>query len=54
MRFEPKRHLIKVQGGRMYLPVSARLIWFRNEHPDWGIETEPLVIDHESAESHQF
>lgn len=45
MRFEPKRHLIKVQGGRMYLPVSARLIWFRNEHPDWGIETEPYAID---------
>ena len=45
MRFEPKRHLIKVQGGRQYLPVSARLIWFRNEHPDWGIETEPFVID---------
>jgi len=45
MKFEPKRHLIKVQGGRMYLPVSARLIWFRNEHPDWGIETDPFVID---------
>ncbi len=45
MRFEPKRHLIKVQGGRNYLPVSARLIWFRQEHPDWGIETEPVTID---------
>jgi len=45
MGFEPKRHLIKVQGGRNYLPVSARLIWFRQEHPDWGIETEPITID---------
>lgn len=45
MPFEPKRHLIKVQGGRMYLPVSARLIWFRLEHPDWGIETETIALD---------
>jgi len=45
MRFEPKRHLIKVHGGRMYLPVSSRLIWFRQERPDWGIETDPFVID---------
>ena len=47
MRFDPKRYLIKVQGGRNYLPVSARLIWFRNEHPDWGIETEPVTLDME-------
>ena len=45
MTFDPNRHLIKVQGGRSYLPVSARLIWFRGEHPDWGIETEPITID---------
>ncbi len=45
MVFDPKKHLIKVQGGRQYLPVSARLIWFRSEHPDWGIETEPVAID---------
>jgi hypothetical protein len=46
MAFEFKRHLIKVQG-RLYLPVSARLVWFREEHPDWGIETEPIEINHE-------
>jgi len=45
MRFEPKRHLIKVQGGRSYLPISARLIWFRNDHPDWCIETESVALD---------
>ncbi|HXE63174.1 MAG TPA: hypothetical protein VN519_06510 [Bryobacteraceae bacterium] len=43
--FDPKPYLIKVQGGRQYLPVSARLIWFRQDHPDWGIETESLFID---------
>ncbi|MGC4045717.1 MAG: hypothetical protein QM758_18160 [Armatimonas sp.] len=47
MAFDPKRHLIKVQGGRQYLPVSARLIWFRSEHPDWGIVTDIVEINHE-------
>ncbi len=47
MAFDFKKSLIKVQGGRTYLPVSARLIWFREEHPDWGIETEPIEINHE-------
>ena len=47
MAFDFKKSLIKVQGGRTYLPVSARMIWFREEHPDWGIETEPIEINHE-------
>lgn len=47
MAFDFKKSLIKVQGGRSYLPVSARLIWFREEHPDWGIETEPIELNHE-------
>jgi len=47
MAFDFKRHLIKVQGGRSYLPVSARIVWFRQEHPDWGIHTEPIEINHE-------
>lgn len=47
MSFDPKRYVIKVQGGREYLPVSARLIWFRADHPDWGIVTEAVEINHE-------
>lgn len=47
MAFDFKKSLIKVQGGRMYLPVAARLVWFREEHPDWGIETEAIEINHE-------
>lgn len=47
MAFDFKRHLIKVQGGRTYLPVSARIVWFRQEHPDWSIETEAVEINHE-------
>jgi hypothetical protein len=43
--FDVKKHLIKVQGGRQYLPVAARLIGFRAEHPDWGIDTRPIALD---------
>ncbi len=25
--------------GKPYLQVAYRLVWFRKEHPDWGIET---------------
>lgn len=45
--FDPKQHYIKVQGNRKYLPVAARLVWFRQDHPDWTIETEALQIDTE-------
>lgn len=45
MGFDFKRHVIKVQGGREYLPVSARLVWFRNDHPDWGIVTTAVEIN---------
>jgi hypothetical protein len=45
MTFDPKRHVIKVQGNREYLPVSGRLVWFRSEHPDWGIVTQAIEIN---------
>jgi hypothetical protein len=48
--FDVKKHLIKLNGNRLYLPVAARLVWFRQEHPDWGIETRAIELDHE----HQF
>jgi hypothetical protein len=47
MAFDFKRHLIKVQGGRTYLPVSARIVWFREQHPDWAVVTEIVEINHE-------
>ena len=49
MTFDAKKHLIKVQGGKEYLPVAPRLVWFRQEHPDWGIETRPVEIDIEKG-----
>ena len=45
MTFDVKKHLIRVQGGKEYLPVAARLVWFREEHPDWGIETRPIEVN---------
>lgn len=47
MTFDPKKYVIRVQGGREYLPVAARLVWFRGEHPDWGIVTNPVEINME-------
>ena len=49
MAFDKSKFLIKVQGGRTYLPVSARIVWFRQEHPDWCIETQIVEINGENS-----
>jgi len=46
LKFNPAKHLTKVQG-RDYLEVKWRLVWFRQDHPDWTIETKPLEINTE-------
>ena len=35
--------------GREYLEVKYRLVWFREDHPDWAIETELLSVTENSA-----
>lgn len=35
--------------GKDYLQVAHRLVWFRQEHPDWAIETELLVSTAQEA-----
>jgi hypothetical protein len=35
--------------GKDYLQVAHRLVWFREEHPDWGIETSFVVATDQSA-----
>lgn len=30
--------------GKAYLEVAHRVLWMREEHPEWGIETEFLVL----------
>lgn len=47
IKFEPKNHLIKVQG-QPYLEVKWRLLWLRTEHPDWRTETLLHTCDLES------
>ena len=44
MSFNPNDHLIALKG-KPYLEVKWRLVWFRNENPDWGIQTTPVKID---------
>jgi hypothetical protein len=43
-----KRTRIKVQGGKMYIPVSTRITMMREDHPNWGIITEIVEINHEA------
>lgn len=35
--------------GKDYLQVAWRIVWFREEHPMWSIETEFVTIDENSA-----
>lgn len=48
MAYDPSKHLIRVQGNREYLPVAQRLVWFREVHPDWGIQCELVQLDWEA------
>lgn len=34
--------------GKDYLQVAWRLVWFREEHPDWGLDTSMLHYDPEA------
>ena len=42
-KFNPDNHMKSIKG-KPYLPVQWRLVWFREDHPDWSIITE--VTDH--------
>jgi hypothetical protein len=35
--------------GKEYLEVKYRLVWFREDHPDWSIETEILSVTDQSC-----
>ena len=37
-----RRNLVRLPSGRLYLPAAQRLVWFRDEKPDWEIHTELL------------
>lgn len=44
--FNPNEHLTPLKG-KNYLQVMWRLVWFRDEHPDWCIRTELVSHDFE-------
>lgn len=37
--FNPNEHMMKLKG-KDYLQVAWRLVWFREDHPAWGLATE--------------
>ena len=45
--FNPQDHMLKLKG-KDYLQVMWRLVWFREEHPDWCINTELINYDPET------
>jgi hypothetical protein len=48
----PKTKKVKLSNGQVkweqtetdYLPVAARIAWFRKEHPDWSIITKAVRL----------
>jgi hypothetical protein len=48
MPFSANEHMIKMKG-KDYLEVKWRLVWFREDHPDWCIDTECKEQDQDHA-----
>ena len=52
-RFDPTKYLrtIKTRSGKQetYLPVPARLLWLRSDHPNASVLTEALKLDDRNA-----
>lgn len=47
-RFNPDAHMMDLKGKK-YLQVMWRLVWFREDHPDWTIHTEAVEIGDQKA-----
>lgn len=48
MAFNPNEHMMPLKG-KDYLQVMWRLVWFREEHPDYGLDTVLLENDETHA-----
>lgn len=42
--FDPSAHFTDIKG-RQYLEVKWRIVWFREEHPEWVIGTDVNLTD---------
>jgi len=47
-KFNPNEHMITL-NKKQYLQVMWRLVWFREEKPNWSIETEEMLVDDKQA-----
>lgn len=41
--------IMTMRGNKEYLQVAHRLVWFREECPNWSIETEIYALDEKGA-----
>lgn len=41
-----KKYLLRVGGNKYYLPAAYRIVWFRDEYPDWGVITNLIEGGH--------
>ena len=48
MSVNPNEHMMKLKG-KDYLQVAWRLVWFREDHPDFGINAEALSLTDDHA-----
>lgn len=48
MPFNPNDHMMKLKG-KDYLQVAWRLVWFREDHPAWSLETAIIEMDDKHA-----
>lgn len=48
MAFNPNDHMMKLKG-KDYLQVMWRLVWFREDHPDFGINCTALELGEDHA-----
>ena len=46
--FNPNEHMMTLKG-KSYLQVMWRLVWFREDHPNWNIDTTLISVDDKSA-----
>ena len=48
MAFNPNDHMMRLKG-KDYLQVMWRLVWFREDHPDYGINAVALELTDDHA-----
>lgn len=47
-KFNPEEHMMDLKGKK-YLQVAWRIVWFREDKPNWGIEVEAHTINENVA-----